>query len=104
MKAAGLNTPHSRIIVEKPFGYDLESALELNKTYASVFNEHQIYRIDHYLGKETVQNILVLRFSNGIFEPLWNRNYVDSVEISASETLGVENRGKYYDGAGACVI
>ena len=101
LKAAGLNTPHSRIIVEKPFGYDLESALELNKTYASVFNEHQIYRIDHYLGKETVQNILVLRFSNGIFEPLWNRNYVDSVEISASETLGVENRGKYYDGAGA---
>ena len=101
LKAAGLNTPHSRIIVEKPFGYDLESALELNKTYASVFNEHQIYRIDHYLGKETVQNILVLRFSNGIFEPLWNRNYIDSIEISASETLGVENRGKYYDGAGA---
>ena len=101
LKAAGLNTPHSRIIVEKPFGYDLESARELNRIYASVFNEHQIYRIDHYLGKETVQNILVLRFSNGIFEPLWNRNYVDSVEISASETLGVENRGKYYDGAGA---
>lgn len=70
MKAAGLNTPHSRIIVEKPFGYDLESALELNKTYASVFNEHQIYRIDHFLGKETAQNVLAFRFANGIFEPL----------------------------------
>ena len=90
-----------RIIVEKPFGYDLASARKLNKIYATYFKEEDIYRIDHFLGKETVQNILVLRFSNGIFEPLWNRNYIDSIEISASETLGVENRGKYYDGAGA---
>ena len=77
LKAAGLNTPHSRIIVEKPFGYDLESARELNRIYASVFNEHQIYRIDHFLGKETAQNVLAFRFANGIFEPLWNRNYID---------------------------
>ena len=90
-----------RIIVEKPFGYDLESARELNRIYASVFNEQQIYRIDHFLGKETVQNILVLRFANQIFESLWNRNYIDSIEIYAAEKLGVENRGKYYEGAGA---
>lgn len=90
-----------RIIVEKPFGTSLESAQQLNKHLCKIFEENEIYRIDHYLGKETVQNILVLRFSNGIFEPLWNRNYIDSVEISASETLGVENRGKYYDEAGA---
>lgn len=85
LKAAGLNTPHSRIIVEKPFGYDLESALELNKIYSSVFDEHQIYRIDHFLGKETAQNVLAFRFANGIFEPLWNRNYIDYVEITAVE-------------------
>ena len=85
LKAAGLNTPHSRIIVEKPFGYDLESARELNKIYASVFEEHQIYRIDHFLGKETAQNVLAFRFANGIFEPLWNRNYIDYVEITAVE-------------------
>lgn len=90
-----------RIIVEKPFGTSLDTARYLNKHLSAIFKEKEIYRIDHYLGKETVQNILVLRFSNGIFEPLWNRNYIDSVEISATETLGVENRGKYYDGAGA---
>ena len=104
LKAEGLNRDGDgfrRIVVEKPFGYDLSSALELNRIYLDAFREEQIYRIDHFLGKETVQNILVLRFSNGIFEPLWNRNYIDSIEISASETLGVENRGKYYDGAGA---
>lgn len=102
----GMNVPEKedgwrRVIVEKPFGTSLESAQRLNQHLCKIFDEKEIYRIDHYLGKETVQNILVLRFSNGIFEPLWNRNYVDSVEISASETLGVENRGKYYDGAGA---
>lgn len=102
----GMNVPESedgwrRVIVEKPFGTSLESAQRLNKHLCRIFDEQEIYRIDHYLGKETVQNILVLRFSNGIFEPLWNRNYIDSIEISASETLGVENRGKYYDGAGA---
>lgn len=90
-----------RVIVEKPFGTSLESALNLGQHLCSIFHEHEIYRIDHYLGKETVQNILVLRFANGIFEPLWNRNYIDFVEITATETLGVENRGKYYEGAGA---
>ena len=90
-----------RIIVEKPFGYDLESARELNKTYASVFNEHQIYRIDHFLGKETAQNVLAFRFANGIFEPLWNRNYIDYVEITAVENLGIEQRGGFYETAGA---
>jgi len=90
-----------RLIVEKPFGTSLETAQKLNTHLCEIFEEEEIYRIDHYLGKETVQNILVLRFANGIFEPLWNRNYVESIEISASETLGVENRGKYYEGAGA---
>ncbi len=90
-----------RIIVEKPFGSSLETAQRLNKYLCSIFEEDDIYRIDHFLGKETVQNILVLRFANQIFESLWNRNYIDSVEIYAQETLGVENRGKYYEGAGA---
>lgn len=90
-----------RIIVEKPFGRDLETAQHLNEQLCSIFQEDDIYRIDHFLGKETVQNILVLRFANQIFESLWNRNYIDSVEIHAQETLGVESRGKYYEGAGA---
>jgi glucose-6-phosphate 1-dehydrogenase len=90
-----------RIIIEKPFGRDLASAKELNKTVLGVFDERQVYRIDHYLGKDTVQNLLVLRFSNGIFEPLWNRNYVDHVQITAAETLGVERRGGFYETAGA---
>jgi glucose-6-phosphate 1-dehydrogenase len=91
----------TRIIVEKPFGRDLASAKELNKIVHRVFDEQQIYRIDHYLGKDTVQNLLVLRFGNGIFEPLWNRNYVDHVQITASETLGVERRGGFYENTGA---
>lgn len=90
-----------RIIVEKPFGRNLETAQHLNKHLCAIFEEDDIYRIDHFLGKETVQNILVLRFANQIFESLWNRNYIDSVEIHAQETLGVEGRGKYYEGAGA---
>ena len=90
-----------RLIVEKPFGYNLETAKELNKVLLECFKEDQIYRIDHYLGKETVQNILVTRFSNGIFEPLWNRNYIQHIEISAAETVGVEKRGGYYDTSGA---
>ncbi len=103
---AGLAEPTSpdswvRIIIEKPFGRDLASAKELNKIVLKVFDEHQVYRIDHYLGKDTVQNLLVLRFSNGIFEPLWNRNYVDHVQITAAETLGVERRGGFYETAGA---
>jgi glucose-6-phosphate 1-dehydrogenase len=97
------STPGSwvRIIIEKPFGRDLASAKELNKIVLNVFEEKQVYRIDHYLGKDTVQNLLVLRFGNGIFEPLWNRNYVDHVQITASETLGVERRGGFYETAGA---
>lgn len=90
-----------RLVVEKPFGSSMETARKLNAHLCDIFDEEEIYRIDHYLGKETVQNILVLRFANGIFEPLWNRNYIESIEISASETLGIENRGKYYEGAGA---
>src|SRR6201985_2101465 len=90
-----------RIVIEKPFGHDLESAKELNKLLGNIFNEKQIYRIDHYLGKETVQNIMAFRFANSIMEPLWNRNYIEHVQISVSEQLGVEERGDYYDGAGA---
>jgi glucose-6-phosphate 1-dehydrogenase len=90
-----------RVIIEKPFGRDLATAKELNKIVLSVFEEKQVYRIDHYLGKDTVQNLLVLRFGNGIFEPLWNRNYVDHVQITAAETLGVERRGGFYETAGA---
>ncbi len=103
---AGLARPTNpnswvRIIIEKPFGRDLASARELNKIVLNVFEEKQVYRIDHYLGKDTVQNLLVLRFGNGIFEPLWNRNYVDHVQITAGETLGVERRGGFYETAGA---
>src|SRR5581483_11685731 len=91
----------SRIIVEKPFGHDLESANALNDLLHSVFNEDQIFRIDHYLGKETVQNILVFRFANGIFEPLWTRDHVDHVQITVAESVGVEGRAGYYEQAGA---
>ncbi len=90
-----------RIVVEKPFGYDLASSRELNRQFREVFEEEQIYRIDHYLGKETVQNILVTRFSNAIYEPIWNRNYVHHVEITAAESIGVGDRGGYYEGSGA---
>ncbi len=90
-----------RVIIEKPFGYDLESALELNKSLNKNWKEHQLYRIDHYLGKESVQNLLVTRFSNGIFEPLWNRNYVHHVEITSAESIGIEKRGGYYERSGA---
>jgi len=90
-----------RIIIEKPFGHDLPSARSLNQSLCKVLDERQIYRIDHYLGKETVQNILVFRFANGIFEPIWNRQYIDHVQITVAETLGVEHRGTYYEKAGA---
>lgn len=91
---------YRRVIVEKPFGRDLQSALVLNQEFHRVLKESQIYRIDHYLGKETVQNLVVLRFGNAIFEPLWNRNYIDHVQISVAETVGVERRAGYYDQAG----
>lgn len=99
--AAPRNDSWTRLIIEKPFGHDLESAKQLNEQLLSVFDERQIYRIDHYLGKETVQNILVFRFGNGIFEPIWNRNYVDHVQITVAESLGVGSRGGYYDKSGA---
>jgi glucose-6-phosphate 1-dehydrogenase len=90
-----------RVIIEKPFGHDLESAKVLNQQLLKVAGEKQIYRIDHYLGKETVQNILAFRFANGIFEPIWNRRYIDHIQISVAETVGVEERGSYFDQAGA---
>ena len=92
--------PFTRILIEKPFGRDLESAIQLNNLLDKVFREHQIYRIDHYLGKEAIQNILVFRFANAIFEPLWNRRYIDNIQITAAETIGVENRGRYYEETG----
>lgn len=102
--AAGLAKPKEkswvRIVIEKPFGHDLESARQLNAEVAKVFNEEQVYRIDHYLGKETVQNLMVFRFANGIFEPIWNRRYVDHVQVTNAESIGVEGRGGYYDSAG----
>ena len=91
----------SRVVVEKPFGHDLQSAMELTSIVHEVFREDEVFRIDHYLGKETVQNILVLRFANGIFEPIWNRQYVDHIQITVAESLGVEERAEYYDHAGA---
>jgi len=91
----------ARLIVDKPFGRDLETARRLDDEIHAVFDESQVYRIDHYLGKETVQNLFVLRFINGIFEPIWNRNYIDQVQITAAETVGVEGRGGYYEQAGA---
>jgi glucose-6-phosphate 1-dehydrogenase len=105
LRAAGLspekNGPWRRVVVEKPFGNDLQSAKELNRVLLQVLDEDQIYRIDHYLGKETVQNIMVFRFGNGLFEPLWNRSHIDHVEITVAESLGVEHRGKFYDATGA---
>ncbi len=104
MGASGLHRETNgwtRIIIEKPFGRDLASARELNRIVSQVFTEDQVYRIDHYLGKETVQNLLVFRFANSIFEPLWNRSHVNNVQITVAESLGVEGRGAYYEEAGA---
>ncbi len=101
LKKHKISGPEARIVVEKPFGHDLESARALNATLAKHFQEHFIYRIDHYLGKETVQNLMALRFGNMLFEPLWNAQYVDHVQITVAETVGVGGRGAYYDRAGA---
>src|ERR671931_1148962 len=90
-----------RLVIEKPFGTTLAEAVELNREVLSVFDEHQVFRIDHYLGKETVQNIMAFRFANGMFEPLWNRNFIDNVQITAAEDLGIGSRAGYYDSAGA---
>ncbi len=104
LKAAGLNRHPDvdvRCVIEKPFGTDLKSARALQATVSDAFLEHQVYRIDHYLGKETVQNMMAFRFANYMFEPLWNRNYIDSVQITAAEDIGIGSRAGYYDGAGA---
>ena len=104
LAAQGLNNESDgwkRLIIEKPFGYDLQSAEDLHEKLMHDWKEDQIYRIDHYLGKETVQNVLVTRFSNGIFEPLWNRNFIHHIEITSAEDIGVEKRGGYYDSSGA---
>ena len=101
---AGLNrseNAETRIVIEKPFGYDLASALTLNAQILEFFDESQVFRIDHYLGKETVQNMLAFRFANTLFEPVWNRNYVDNVQITAAEDIGIEGRAGYYEHAGA---
>src|SRR5437763_10432157 len=92
--------PFTRVIIEKPFGHDLESARELNRVAVTTFRERQVFRIDHYLGKETVQNLLVLRFAHGIFEPFWNRQYIDHVQVTVAESIGVEKRGPYFETAG----
>lgn len=92
--------PYTRVIIEKPFGHDLESARELNRIAVTTFRERQVFRIDHYLGKETVQNLMVLRFANGIFEPFWNRQYIDHVQFTVAESIGVEKRGNYFETSG----
>ncbi|EJF82760.1 glucose-6-phosphate dehydrogenase [Bartonella rattimassiliensis] len=96
-----LVTPKTRIIIEKPIGYDVKTAISLNDAFASVFSEEQIFRIDHYLGKETVQNLMALRFVNTLYEPLWNSNYIDHVQITVAESLGLEGRTEYYENTGA---
>ena len=101
LAGAGVVTPNSRVVIEKPIGHDLESATEVNDMVGRVFSEEQIFRIDHYLGKETVQNLMALRFGNALFEPLWNAAHIDHVQITVAEELGVEERGDYYDHAGA---
>ncbi|MFO1073114.1 MAG: glucose-6-phosphate dehydrogenase [Geminicoccaceae bacterium] len=99
--AAGIVTPLTRVVLEKPIGKDLASAIRINDAVAEVFEEGQIYRIDHYLGKESVQNLLALRFANSLFEPVWNRSYIDHVQVTVAETVGVEERAAYYDQSGA---
>ncbi|HEU0203148.1 MAG TPA: glucose-6-phosphate dehydrogenase, partial [Burkholderiaceae bacterium] len=101
LAAAGLAEPHARVVLEKPLGRDLASSRQINDAVGAIFREEQIYRIDHYLGKETVQNLLALRFGNTLFEPLWSRAWIRDVQITIAEQVGVENRGEFYDGTGA---
>jgi len=101
LEAAGLVRPRTRIVVEKPLGYDRESFLQINSDLCSIFNEEQVYRIDHYLGKETVQNLLALRFANAFLEPVWNNQYIDNIQITVAESIGVSGRWDFYDKAGA---
>jgi glucose-6-phosphate 1-dehydrogenase len=101
LKIAGLAGPHARIVLEKPIGHSLQSACAINAAIGAVFDEARVFRIDHYLGKETVQNLMALRFANALFEPIWRAGHIDHVQISVCETIGVENRGAYYDNAGA---
>ncbi|MGR3762151.1 glucose-6-phosphate dehydrogenase [Roseobacteraceae bacterium NS-SX3] len=101
LSSTGIATPESRIVLEKPFGHDLASARALNAALRAHFSEEQIYRIDHYLGKETVQNLMALRFANSLFEPLWNSSHIDHVQITVAESIGVQGRGEYYDKSGA---
>ena len=101
LAAAGLNTPNARVVLEKPLGKDLASAQEINARVAKVFGEHQVFRIDHYLGKETVQNLMALRFANTLFEPLWRNTHIRDVQITLAESVGVGGRAGYYDGNGA---
>ncbi|WP_300030087.1 glucose-6-phosphate dehydrogenase [uncultured Roseobacter sp.] len=101
LQSYGMADDKARIVVEKPFGRDLDTAKELNATLAKYFDEHQIYRIDHYLGKETVQNLMAIRFGNMLFEPLWNSQFIDHIQITVAETVGVGGRGEYYDKSGA---
>lgn len=105
LRSAGMvindGTSWQRVVIEKPFGSDLNSAIMLNEVINRVFGEEHIYRIDHYLGKEMLQNIMAIRFANALFEPLWNNKYIDHVQIISSETVGVENRGAYYEKAGS---
>ena len=97
----GLVIPNARVVLEKPIGHDLESACKINDEVGSYFEESQVFRIDHYLGKETVQNLMALRFANSLFEPLWNREWIDHVQITVAESIGIEDRGGYYDHSGA---
>ena len=101
LEAAGLARPSTRIVVEKPLGHDRESFLEINRDLCAIFSEEQVYRIDHYLGKEAVQNLLALRFANSLFEPLWNNQYIDNIQITVAESIGVSGRWDFYDEAGA---